>query len=58
MMTALTLKLTPLPRQRQTLQYAVADVLQGIQLGAGDGGVLADGGGRGCGLRCQRGSTG
>ena len=31
MMTALTLKLTPLPRQRLTLQTPVADVLQGIQ---------------------------
>jgi FAD/FMN-containing dehydrogenase len=31
MMTALTLKLTPLPRLRQTLAVAVADVLQGIR---------------------------
>ncbi len=30
MMTAVTLKLTPLPRQRLTLQVAVADALQGI----------------------------
>jgi glycolate oxidase subunit GlcD len=31
MMTALTLKLTPLPRLRQTLRVAVDDVLQGIR---------------------------
>jgi glycolate oxidase subunit GlcD len=30
-MTEVTLKLTPLPRLRQTLQVAVADVLQGIR---------------------------